>query len=68
MKQLLLMVLTGVVVLSGCTPKVETKNEIEIKPIEIKPMSISIDVNLNVKVDRELDDFFGTLDAQEEEL
>lgn len=68
MKLLLMMVFMGVVALAGCTPKVETKNEIEIKPIEIKPMSISIDVNLNVKVDRELDDFFGNLDAQEEEL
>ena len=31
-------------------------------PIEVKPIHITVDVN--VKVDRALDDFFGDLDAQ----
>ncbi len=35
---------------AGC---LKTQNEVEIKPIEIKPMQITID--LNVKVDKELD-------------
>ena len=41
--------------LSACT-----RHEVEIKPVEIKPIHITIDVN--VKVDRALDDFFGDLD------
>jgi hypothetical protein len=34
----------------------------EIKPVEIKPIHITIDVN--VKVDKALDDFFGDLDKK----
>lgn len=45
----------ALVVNSGCT-----RHEIEVKPVEIKPIHITIDVN--VKVDRALDDFFGDLD------
>ena len=41
---------------SGCT-----KHEVEIKPVEIKPIHITIDIN--VKVDKALDDFFGDLDG-----
>lgn len=37
-----------------------TKHEVEVKPVEIKPIHITIDVN--VKVDKALDDFFGDLD------
>lgn len=37
-----------------------TRHEVEVKPVEIKPIHITIDVN--VKIDRELDDFFGELD------
>ena len=41
--------------LSACT-----RHEVEVKPVEIKPIHITIDVN--VKVDRALDDFFGDID------
>ena len=46
---------------TGCT-----KHEVDVKPVEIKPIHITIDVN--VKVDRALDDFFSDIDdaAQEE--
>lgn len=37
-----------------------TRHEVEVKPVEIKPIHITIDVN--VKVDRALDDFFSDLD------
>lgn len=37
-----------------------TRHEVEVKPVEIKPIHITIDVN--VRVDRALDDFFGDLD------
>ena len=51
--------LTAFAVLSaGC---IKLTTESEIKPIEVKPIHITVDVN--VKVDRALDDFFGDLDA-----
>lgn len=34
----------------------------QVAPIEIKPIHITID--LNIKVDRALDDFFGDLDQK----
>lgn len=49
-------------VLGGCS----TSHEVEVKPVEIKPIHITIDVN--VKVQRALDDYFGEIDAQEEKL
>ena len=45
--------------LSGCT-----SHQVEIKPVEIKPIHITIDIN--VKVDRALDDFFGDIDKLEQ--
>ena len=48
-----LLLLLGVT--SACT-----RHEVDIKPVEIKPIHITIDVN--VKVDRALDDFFGDID------
>ncbi len=59
-------VMLGVVMpcllLNGCT----TSHEVAVKPVEIKPIHITIDVN--VKVDRALDDFFGDIDAAEDQL
>ncbi len=43
--------------LPGCT-----KHRVDVGPVEIKPIHITIDVN--VKVDRALDDFFGDLDEK----
>jgi hypothetical protein len=40
----------------GCT-----QHKVEVAPVEIKPIHITIDVN--VKVDRALDDYFGDIDA-----
>ena len=52
------MLLLGVFLLGwGCT-----RHEVEMKPVEIKPIHITIDIN--VKVDRALDDFFGDIDKQ----
>lgn len=42
-----------------------TKHEVDVKPVEIKPIHITIDIN--VKVDRALDDFFGDLDNAQAE-
>ena len=50
---------SAIAVLSPGCIKLTTENEI--KPIEVKPIHITVDVN--VKIDRALDDFFGDLDA-----
>jgi hypothetical protein len=47
--------------LQGCT-----QHRVEVAPVEVKPIHITIDVN--VKVDRALDDFFGDIDAEEEKV
>lgn len=46
----------------GCS----TSHEVKLAPVEVKPIHITIDVN--VKVDRALDDFFGDLDKTENEI
>ena len=66
MKILYCAVFAGLLAVAGCTPTIEPKNEIEIKPIEVKP--ITMNINVNVKVERELEDFFGDLDQQAEQL
>ena len=47
-------------ILYGCT-----QHKVEVAPVEVKPIHITIDVN--VKVDKALDDFFSDVDAVEEE-
>ena len=57
-RSLLMILLAGPILLfstSGCT-----HHEVEIKPVEIKPINITIDIN--IKVDRAMDNFFGDLD------
>jgi len=46
---------------AGCT-----QHKVEVAPVEIKPIHITIDVN--VKVDRALDNFFGDIDKAEEKI
>ena len=53
----LLMMLLATIMFSGCL-SVKTQHE-------IKPIHITMDINL--KVDKELDDFFGDLDEAYEE-
>ena len=45
----------------GCT-----QHKVEVAPVEIKPIHITIDVN--VKVDKALDDFFSDVDNAEENV
>ena len=59
----LLLLLTGM----GCTRhEVETKSQVEVAPVEIKPIHITIDVN--IRVDRALDDFFSDIDETAKEI
>ena len=46
----------------GC----QTSHKVEVAPVEVKPIHITIDVN--VKVDKELDDFFSDIDDAPEEF
>ena len=43
-----------------------TTHKVEVAPVEIKPIHITIDVN--VKVDKALEDFFGEIDNAEEKI
>ena len=44
----------------------QTRHEVEVAPVEIKPIHITIDVN--VRVEKALEDFFGDIDAAEQEI
>ena len=41
-------------------------HSVEVKPVEVKPIHITIDVN--VKIDQALDDFFDEIDEADEAL
>ena len=59
-----LFIVLGVVLFllsQGCT-----QHKVEVAPVEVKPIHITIDVN--VKVDRALDDFFEDIDAEDEKV
>ena len=43
-----------------------TRHAVEVAPMEVKPIHITIDVN--IRVEKALDDFFSDIDAAEEEL
>ena len=47
---------------SGCS----THHEVQMAPVEIKPIHITIDVN--VRVQKDLEDFFGDIDNAEKNL
>jgi len=63
MKRKMLFLLVGIafLVALGCT-----QHKVEVAPVEIKPIHITIDVN--VKVDKALDDFFSDVDNAEENI
>jgi len=44
----------------------QTRHAVEIAPVEVKPIHITIDVN--VRIDRALDDFFGDIDKVEDNI
>ena len=51
----------------GCTKhQVETKSQVDVAPVEIKPIHITIDVN--IRVDKALDDFFSDIDETAQEI
>jgi len=48
--------------LAACTThhQIESKHEVAVAPVEVKPIHITIDIN--IKVDRDLENFFGDID------
>ena len=64
-RQIVFAVLAVLFLISG--QACQTQHKVEtVHKIEVAPMHITIDVN--VKVDKALDDFFGDLDEAEENL
>ena len=55
----ILLLLTFLILL--LTLACNTRHQVAVAPLEVKPIHITIDVN--IKVDRALDDFFGDLDS-----
>ncbi len=45
----------------GASACIRTDNTVDVKPIEIKPVHITLDIN--IRIEKALDDFFGELDA-----
>jgi hypothetical protein len=37
---------------------------VDVKPIEVKPIHVTVDVNVNVKVDKDLDNYFDDIDKK----
>ena len=62
------LIIFGVILLVsafGCTKhEVKTESKVEVAPIKVEPIHITID--LNFKIDKELDDFFSDLDETAE--
>ena len=58
---LILLSVLFVLIAAGCT-----QHKVEVAPVKVEPIHITIDVN--VKVDRALDDYFGDIDAAEDKI
>lgn len=43
-----------------------TRHEVQVAPVEVKPIHITIDVN--VRVQKDLEDFFGDIDKANQKL
>jgi len=43
-----------------------TRHEVQMAPVEVKPIHITIDVN--VRVQKDLEDFFGDIDKADQNL
>ena len=57
----ILLAVISILATAGCT-----QHKVEVAPVEVKPIHITIDVN--VKVDRALDNYFSDIDAAEDQL
>ena len=60
--QMIAAMLLALYSLSGC----QSSHQVEVQPVEIKPIHITIDVN--VRVEKALDSFFDDLEAAENKI
>ena len=56
-----LLAISVITFFAGCT-----EHKVEIAPVKVEPIHITIDVR--VKVDKALDDFFDDIDSEEEAI
>lgn len=69
MKQMVFLIIVSAFLCSACT-----QHKVQVDPIKtehvvrVEPMEMTINVNVNVRVDKALDDFFGDIDAAQEKL
>ena len=61
MKTFLPILAAAVLLGIGASACIRTDNTVDVKPIEIKPVHITLDIN--IRIEKALDDFFGDLDA-----
>ncbi len=61
---LLAVLLSGLA--GGCRTTHEIRSTHALEPVEVKPIHITIDIN--IRIDRALDDFFGDLDQADETI
>lgn len=59
------LLLAGAILMGGILG-CNTQHKVQVEPVEVKPIHITIDVN--VKVDRALDDFFDEIDRAEDQI
>ncbi len=57
----ILTAISVIMFIAGCT-----EHKVEVEPVKVEPIHITIDVN--VKIDRALDDFFEDIDSEEEAI
>ena len=53
-----LIAISAITFFAGCT-----EHKVKVEPVKVEPIHITIDVN--VKIDRALDDFFDDIDSEE---
>ncbi|MBU1344308.1 MAG: YnbE family lipoprotein [Proteobacteria bacterium] len=63
----------GFFIFSGCQTSheievkpIESSHQVEVKPIRVEPIHITIDIN--VRVEKALDDFFDDIEAAENKI
>ena len=57
----ILIAISVITFFTGCT-----EHKVKVEPVKVEPIHITIDVN--VKIDRALDDFFEDIDSEEEAI
>ncbi len=61
-RQYILAILAAFFLVAGCSTRhqIDSRHEVTVAPVEVKPIHITIDIN--IKVDRELENFFDDID------